>query len=114
MAASPSRQAQGIGKLLSAGFLLLLWVATVALASSPHLHLLVHSDAQSPTHHCLVTQLQQHSGIESFQSLVVPVASTAFIAPVFLAPISPAPIVHYRLLPGRAPPSVFSSSPVVG
>src|SRR5204863_8121607 len=58
------------------GLMLLLWLGAFALTASPQLHRLFHRDAQSANHHCLVTQLQQHSLWASFSLAVAPVTPT--------------------------------------
>lgn len=86
--------------------MLLLWLGTCAIEVSPELHQLVHKDAHAPGHHCLVTQLQQHSllpGLAAALTTAAPdVWSVLVIASDFQAPLSR----DYRLSPSRAPPAV--------
>ena len=54
-----SRHQQDIGKLAVTYSMLLLWLASFALAASPQLHRLLHQDAHNLNHHCLITQIKQ-------------------------------------------------------
>jgi hypothetical protein len=95
----------GFGRLAAAVILLLLWFFTFAAAASPQLHHFIHSDAQTPGHHCVVTQIQQQSILDTC------VAMSAVIVPQLAVPLSPCAFVEfvsswdYRLKPGRGPPS---------
>ena len=82
-----------------------LWVALYALEALPDLHRLLHEDAQSPAHNCLVTQFQHQLGpsISSATTLpTLPEVSSDLPSPVrdfqFL------PSYDHRLSPSRAPP----------
>jgi hypothetical protein len=99
-----SRRRQG-SRLAAVGVMLLLWVAMAALEVSPALHCLLHKDAPSPSHNCLVTQFQNHALLSGFVAAAVPVAPDAPRAALSRShsqsPASP----DYRLPPGRAPPA---------
>jgi hypothetical protein len=93
---------------------LVLWVVTLALAASPGLHRLLHGDFQGINHQCLVTQVQQHLLLGGGQAVVAPVAPAPVTGPRIVAKHSFCATRDYRVSPSRAPPSVFSSTPVVG
>lgn len=91
-------------RLAAVGAMLTLWAWICALEASPGLHHFVHKDAQSPAHHCFVTQLQQHSVHPGSAPIILVSAPTAWISfgyqGQFLAPSS----FDYRLSPSRGPP----------
>jgi hypothetical protein len=94
----------GARRLIVAFVLLPLWLVTFAISASPQLHLLLHSDASSPSHNCVVTQLQQHSVLGGSEPIGIPVPALAVCSgPGFSSVISLASI-DLRLSPGRAPP----------
>src|SRR5258707_9222779 len=87
--------------------LLLLFTSLVALAASPHLHQVIHADANTPGHHCAISALSQGQ-IEPpvCDALLCPAPvpsyySTPFVLCVFGGVVELLP-------PGRAPPIVFS------
>ncbi len=94
--------------------MLLLWLGTFALAASPQLHRLLHRDAQSVNHHCLITQLQQHPLWVGFAPAVAPVTAPSLAMPVCRADFQAFPPADLRLSPSRAPPISVSSIPVAG
>jgi len=103
-----------MAKCAATGLMFVLWLGTFLLASSPELHRLLHSDAQAPNHHCLVTQIKEHSVFAG----AAPVCAVV-VAPVFF---EIAPFAEFQFLPtsdhqlpqGRAPPIRFSSATVAG
>ncbi len=90
-----------------AALCLLLFLAVQAMAASPALHALVHSDSTDPSHQCAVT-LFLHGQVHSSSAAIAPARS----APVFAAePLVCAAIFassDVRLLPSRGPPSLRS------
>lgn len=100
---------RGVLKNAGAGLLLFLWLLTTAMAISPVLHRLIHSDAAGADHQCAVTALHQGK----FHSDVPVVASYVPVSPVFAAPASfvsvPRSTIPYLLVPGRAPPAAVLS-----
>ena len=103
-----------LGGKLAVGLMFALWLATLAAAACPQLHRLLHHDAQSATHSCLVTQVQQHLLATGFAAIVAPAPPVAGLGPIRFAEFLFLPTCDYRLSPSRAPPSVSSSIPVVG
>ena len=98
---------QGHRSRIAAAFLMLaLWLSLGAVVVSPKLHRLVHKDAQTSTHNCVVTQLQQHSVTGGLAPVLAPVLSDGWT----LQPASPelqvAVSSDHRLSPSRAPPAV--------
>jgi hypothetical protein len=85
---------------------LALYFALLLFASVPALHRLVHPDADSPDHHCVITLLVKG---------LVDTAGVASVVVVFFAFVIfrlPPPIrvvcrsFDYRLSPSRAPPQL--------
>src|SRR5437899_2988525 len=109
-----TRAAMRPGRITTVALMLSLWLGTLALAASPQLHRLIHKDAQSLNHHCLITHLKQHSLLAASSTILAPtppivdVGSACSPDPQFL------PTRDYRLSPSRAPPSASSSNTVVG
>src|SRR5579862_630469 len=104
-----SKRPRAACKSAVAGLMFALWVGTLLIASSPSLHSLLHSDAQATTHHCLVTQVKEHSVLSSLATIPVPVLPpVAFASAPCFEVHFPSPLDH-RLSPSRAPPSSFSS-----
>jgi len=91
-----------------------LWSGTVLLASSPELHRLLHSDAQSPNHHCVVTQVNEHSVLSGISIVAAPEPPTFTLSSIRDSELQFVSTSDYRLSPSRAPPSVFSSATVAG
>ena len=83
-----------------------LWVALWALEVSPDLHRLLHEDAQSPDHHCLVTQFQHHLLLSGFVAAAAPPLPVGSSAPLGCGDFQFLPSYDYRLTPSRAPPAV--------
>ena len=109
-----SKRQRVAGKTAAAGLMLVLWTATLLIASSPSLHSLLHSDSQDATHHCLVTQVKEHSLLACSGTVPVPVLPPVAFAPTPCSEVQFASSFDYRLSPSRAPPSVFSSDTVAG
>jgi hypothetical protein len=84
--------------------MLSLWVATYALEVSPSLHNLLHRDASSPTHNCLVTRLQHHSPLVFFGPVLAPTPPVAWSPLDCPRESNFATPADYRLSPSRAPP----------
>ena len=101
-------------KLVIVGLMLWLWLATSALAASDNLHCLLHQDAHSVSHHCLVTHLQQHSLLLGGGQTVVLADAPLIVEPYRYEIVPLLPVHDYRLAPSRAPPFVFSSARVAG
>ena len=93
--------------MAAAGLMLALWLALLALASAPQLHLAHHPDAGEQQHHCpvmLLTGGQFALGSPALPLVVAPAVAFHVALPSFL----PFPQTSdVRLLPGRAPPSVL-------
>ena len=86
--------------------MLLLWLGTCTLSIFPELHQLLHTDAQSPNHHCLATQFQQHSSLPEIAPANSVLAPTVVISAVLGSEFQFCSSFDYRLSPSRAPPSV--------
>jgi len=92
--------------------MLALWLITFALTVSPRFHRWLHEDADSPTHTCVITQIQQQQPLlAGFAAVVAPVPLPVQPAYVPLADIQFVPRGDYRLSPSRAPP-LISAIPV--
>ena len=109
-----SKHQRGTAKCAAAGLMFGLWVLTLLLTASPELHKLLHSDAQNLNHHCLVTQIKEHSIVSAASTLV------AVMAPQELFATAPAnkPLLvstrQHRLSDSRAPPLYSYSATVAG
>jgi len=99
-----SKRLRKIGLFAVVAGMLALWLGVCALEVSPELHHFLHKDAQSPTHTCLVTQLQKHSILSGLASPI------ALAAPAGWNPLAAQgqsqlfASFDYRLSPSRAPP----------
>ena len=94
-------------RMVAAALMLASWLALVALASAPQLHVAHQPDASHEQHHCpvtLLTQGQFESGSAPL-TMVPPVSPKFVLAQTFSLPFPQSSDV--RLLPGRAPPSVL-------
>ena len=111
---SISKHPRAAGRLAVAGLMLLLWVGTFALMVSPELHHLLHQDSQGPSHHCLITQIQQHPLLAGFATITAPVLAPVEVPATGSAGVQFLPASDHRLSPSRAPPFLFSSPTVVG
>ena len=108
------KRQRGAGRLAVAGFALALWLATLALATSPQLHQRLHKDSQDPHHYCLFTQLNQHSLLATFAPRVAAEPPhLGALAPFIFASRS-IPSFDQAVCHGRAPPSKLSHIAVVG
>jgi hypothetical protein len=94
------------GVRIAAGAILLLWLVTFALAASPQLHRLLHRDADSSDHKCLITQIQQQSFAAGIHPTVAPIVLAAKTELVCCAEARFLSARDYRLSPSRAPPAV--------
>jgi hypothetical protein len=94
--------------------MLALWLGTLALVISPQLHDCLHSDAQNLSHHCLVTQVQQHGLLSGITPAIVPVLTAPVLEFVRQSDSLLLPSSDHRLSPSRAPPSFYSSKMVAG
>jgi hypothetical protein len=83
----------------------LLWVTMCALEISPELHLLLHKDAQSPGHNCLVTQFQHHQVLGGSTTALLPALPEASSVLVSCGDFQFYPSYDYRLTPSRGPPA---------
>jgi hypothetical protein len=99
------RQRNG-GRLAAVAVMLSLWVAMCALEASPELHRLLHKDAQSPVHNCLVTQFQHHLLLSGFVAAIAPALPDVSGVHVSCGDFQLRPSDDYRLPPTRAPPAV--------
>jgi hypothetical protein len=94
------------GRLAAAAVMVALWGALCALEVSPDLHRLLHGDAQSPGHTCLVTQMQQHLLLSGFAVATAPPLPSDLCGPLTRRVFQFLPSHDYRLSPSRAPPAV--------
>jgi hypothetical protein len=101
---SASKRRYGVGRLAALVLMLLLWLGTLAAAASPQLHRLLHQDAQSANHHCLITQIQEQPLLAAFTIVTAPLAISAFFGSVSLPELRFVSASDYRLSPSRAPP----------
>jgi hypothetical protein len=103
-----------VGKFAVVGVMLALWVATSAISASPQLHHLLHQDSQHPNHYCFFTQLNQHSLLAGLTPAHLPERSLCATDAPALSVSELLPSFDYVVSHGRAPPSFFPSTAVVG
>jgi len=109
-----SRHQQDLGKLAVTYSMLVLWLASFALAASPQLHRLLHQDAHNLNHHCLITQIKQQdlaAGCPVALEASPLLDSFGLVAALDEQCISS---FDFRVSFGRGPPSFSSSKAVVG
>jgi hypothetical protein len=87
-----------------AAFALVLFLTLQVLSTSTALHKLIHADAGSLDHHCVITLFTrgQVSTAETFVPLVAFVAALFFLLPMLRSAEVSAP--EYRFSASRAPP----------
>lgn len=87
-----------------AAFVLALYLTVQLLASSTALHKLIHSDADSASHHCAITLFTrgQMNSAESLAPLAAFVAALFFLLPPLRSAVSSS--FDYRFCASRAPP----------
>ncbi len=105
---------RGHPKVSATVLMFLLWLGTFALASSHHLHGLLHEDAQNAAHNCFVTQVQQQTVLAGSALVVVPALPLTFIGLLPSAISLVSADYNYRLSPSRAPPTGILTTIVVG
>ena len=98
------RQRNG-SRLAAVTVMMSLWATLWALEVSPDLHRLLHEDAQSPGHTCLVTQIQQHLLATGFVAAATPPLPIFSYAPITCGDSQFLPSYDYRLTPSSAPPA---------
>ena len=101
-----SKHLRTSGRFAVIGGMLFLWLGICALEVSPELHHFLHSDAQSPTHSCLVTQLQKHAILSGLGATIAIAAPAAWSPLAIQCQSALFASSDYRLSPSRAPPSV--------
>ena len=95
----------GVGCRFAANAVTLLaWLGVCTVEVSPKLHSLLHRDAQSPSHNCLVTQLQKHLVDSGFVPAVTPVPSFEGNSLAIFGEVQVFAFFDYRLSSSRAPP----------
>ena len=99
-----SKQRTNVKKVFALLFLALFF-GLQALVASPVLHKCLHHDADQADHECAVTLLA-HGNFDLASDIPVLITPSSFVIEGIQAPVSPVLEVEYRLLPGRAPPSI--------
>ena len=97
-----------------AWLMLLVWLGIFALTTSPQLHQLLHRDAKSSTHQCVVTQVQQQLLVAGLVTFLAPLPAPSFPALSRRVDSPPLSSFDYRVSLSRGPPCGFSSTMVVG
>jgi len=94
----------GNSRRVWAGFGLALFLFVQLLTTSSALHKLVHSDADSASHHCAVTLLSQGqiNCADTVASVIAFVAALFFLLPPFQSAVFAS--FDYRFSASRAPP----------
>jgi hypothetical protein len=94
--------------------MLLLWLATFALAVSPQLHRLLHQDAHNLNHHCLITQIKQQNLIAGCAAALHTAPPPSSVDAVARFDSQFVACFDFRISLSRGPPSHSSSKAVVG
>src|SRR5216683_191494 len=61
-----------VGRVLVATLMAGLLLGTLAMSAAPQLHRLLHQDANTLNHHCLVTQLNEHPVLVGCATVLAP------------------------------------------
>jgi len=93
------------GKFAAVILMLSLWLGTLALTLSPELHELLHKDAKSSAHNCVVTQISAGSLLAGSAPVTAPVPPVSGIGLSVAVEAQNFFSFDYRLSPSRAPPS---------
>lgn len=101
-----SKQRRNVSRHAAVALMISLWVAIWAIEVSPDLHHLLHPDAQSPDHHCLITQLQHQSVTSGCVAAAAPPLPEVSCALIGCGDFHFYPSYDYRLTPSRGPPAV--------
>src|SRR5258708_2093058 len=102
-----------VGRVLVATLMAGLLLGTLALSAAPQLHRLLHQDANTLNHHCLVTQLNEHAVLVGCAAILAP-APPPISHPFISSPdFQSLPTSDHRLTPSRGSPSA-SSITIVG
>lgn len=94
-----------------AALMLALWFGLIGLASSEHLHQLVHPDAHHVQHECLVTFLHKSLLLHAAAIIEAPAPVFACFVLAMLAERRVFESIDLRLDGSRAPPLVSSLQP---
>src|SRR5260370_6762178 len=103
-----------VGRVLIATLMAGLLLGTLALSAAPQLHRLLHQDANTLNHHCLVTQLNEHAVLVGCAAVLAPAPPPISHPPICSADFQYLPTSDHRLTPSRGPPSVSCSTQVAG
>jgi hypothetical protein len=110
-----SRCKTGIRRFTAGLMLILLWLGAFAAATFPELHNWIHEDAQSPTHECFVTQVDQQSFLTSAGIVFVVIIPTLVVFRLSWAShVLAYSTGDHRISRGRPPPDGFASITVAG
>src|SRR3989442_1174826 len=97
-----------VGRVLVATLMAGLLLGTLALSAAPQLHRLLHQDANTLNHHCLVTKLNEHPVLVGCATVLAPAPPPISHPPICSAAFQYLPTSDHRLTPSRGPPSVPS------
>ena len=100
-----AKRQRGTGEFAAVILMLMLWLGTAAIALSPELHQLLHKDAKSSTHNCVVTQLNRGSVLAGSAPVTAPLQTLSCIEFPVAVESQNFSSTDYRLSPSRAPPS---------
>jgi len=103
-----------VGRVLVATLMAGLLLGTLALSAAPQLHRLLHQDANTLNHHCLVTKLNEHPVLVGCATVLAPPPPPISYSLICSADFQYLPTSDHRLTPSRGPPSVSCSTQVAG
>jgi len=90
-----------------------LLLGMLAMSAAPQLHRLLHQDANTLNHHCLVTKLNEHPVLVDCATVLAPAPPPTSHPLICSAVFQYLPASDHRLTPSRGPPSL-SSITIVG
>jgi hypothetical protein len=100
-----ARQPHGKGKFAASCLMLLLWVGSLAISFSPELHQLLHKDAKSANHECVVKQLSSGSILAGAAPVTAPLQPAVGVEISASGGSQIFSSLDYRFSPSRAPPA---------
>ncbi|HXG47823.1 MAG TPA: hypothetical protein VNO52_09375 [Methylomirabilota bacterium] len=90
---------------LGAGLMLSLWLVTLAFATVPELHHVLHCDSHQPSHECCLSLIGKGECLTGPVAAVLAPADSAANRLPPSVDLFPRPAADLRLAPGRAPPA---------
>lgn len=90
--------------------MIFLWLATALLAAVPHLHHLLHEDAQNSEHQCVVSRIEEQSVLAEAPAVSPPLPCGPVFQPRLLVEPQFTSTLACLNFQGRAPPIAVLSA----